>query len=73
MENHLGASITVGTVSQNFLIDYFDPYFLDTTYQFGLQLFKREYQYIDYDRERWGGIVQFGKELNTWTFARDKI
>ena len=68
----LGASITVGTVSQNFLIDYFDPYFLDTTYQFGLQLFKREYQYIDYDRERWGGIVQFGKELNTWTFARVK-
>ena len=72
MENHLGASVTVGTVSQNFLIDYFDPYFLDTSYQFGLQLFKREYQYIDYDRARWGGVLQFGKELNTWTFARLK-
>ena len=47
----LGASVTVGTVSQNFLIDYFDPYFLDTSYQFGLQLFKREYQYIDYDTQ----------------------
>lgn len=68
----LGASVTVGTVSQNFLIDYFDPYFLDTSYQFGLQLFKREYQYIDYDRARWGGVLQFGKELNTWTFARLK-
>ena len=68
----LGASVTVGTVSQNFLIDYFDPYFLDTSYQFGLQLFKREYQYIDYDRARWGGLLQFGKELNTWTFARLK-
>ena len=69
----LGASVTVGTVSQNFLIDYFDPYFLDTSYQFGLQLFKREYQYIDYDRARWGGVLQFGKELNTWTFARLKL
>ena len=68
----LGASVTVGTISQNFLIDYFDPYFLDTSYQFGLQLFKREYQYIDYDRARWGGVLQFGKELNTWTFARLK-
>ena len=60
----LGASVTVGTISQNFLIDYFDPYFLDTSYQFGLQLFKREYQYIDYDRAWWGGVLQFGKELN---------
>ena len=68
----LGASVTVGTISQNFLIDYFDPYFFDTSYQFGLQLFKREYEYIDYDRARWGGVLQFGKELNTWTFARLK-
>ena len=65
----LGASITVGTVSQNFLIDYGDPYFLDTSYQFKMSLFRRQYEYIDYDRERWGGTLMFGKELNTWTFA----
>ena len=53
MAKQLGASITVGTVSQNFLIDYGDPYFLDTTYQFRMSLFKRKYEFIDYDREKW--------------------
>jgi len=66
----LGASVTVGTVSKNFLIDYGDPYFLDTNYQLRLQLFNRDYEYIDYDRKRWGGSIEIGKELNTWTFTR---
>ena len=65
----LGASATVGGLSKNFYVNYADPYFLDTTYQFGLVAFKKLFDYVDYDRDSWGGRVKFGKSLNYWTFT----
>ena len=65
----LGASASVGGLSKNFFVNYVDPYFLDTSYQLGLVAFKRLYDYIDYDKDSWGGRVKFGKSLNYWTFA----
>tara|TARA_B100000029_G_scaffold171554_1_gene167870 strand:- start:1488 stop:3785 length:2298 start_codon:yes stop_codon:yes gene_type:complete len=65
----LGASATVGGLSKNFYVNYNDPYFFDTKYQFGLVAFKKLFDYVDYDRDSWGGRVKFGKSLNYFTFA----
>ena len=65
----LGASATLGGLSKNFYINYGDPYFLDSNYQFGFVAFKKLYDYIDYDRDSWGGRLNLGKSLNYWTFA----
>ena len=65
----LGASATIGGLSKNFYLNYSDPYFLDTNYQFGFTAFKRLYDYIDYDKDSWGGRLNFAKSLNYWTYA----
>ena len=64
----LSSSVTVGGLSKNFSIDYSDPYFLDTSYTFGFRLFNNEYQYVDFDRNSYGGRVRFGKAISDWSF-----
>jgi len=64
----LSTSATVGGLSKNFSIDYSDPYFLDTTYTFGFKLFNNEYQYVDFDRNSYGGRLRFGKAISDWSF-----
>ncbi|MBT3476061.1 outer membrane protein assembly factor BamA [bacterium] len=64
----LSTSATVGGLSKNFSVDYSDPYFLDTSYTFGFQVFNSEYQYVDFDRNSYGGKLRFGKAISNWSF-----
>ena len=64
----LSTSATIGGLSKNFSVDYSDPYFLDTTYQFGIQVFNMEYQYVDFDRNSYGGKFRFGKAITNWSY-----
>ena len=65
----LSTSATVGGLSKNFSVDYSDPYFLDTTYTFGFQVFNNEYEYVDFDRNSYGGRLRFGKAISDWSFV----
>ncbi len=64
----LSTSVTVGGLSKNFSVDYNDPYFFDTLYTFGLQLFNTEYQYVDFDRNSFGGKIRVGKAVSDWSY-----
>lgn len=64
----LSTSATVGGLSKNFSVDYSDPYFLDTLYTFGFQVFNNEYQYVDFDRNSYGGKIRFGKAISDWSY-----
>tara|TARA_B100001142_G_scaffold75704_1_gene76368 strand:- start:1064 stop:3412 length:2349 start_codon:yes stop_codon:yes gene_type:complete len=65
----LSTSATVGGLSKNFSVDYSDPYFLDTTYTFGFQVFNNEFEYVDFDRNSYGGRLRFGKAISDWSFV----
>ncbi|MBT3446184.1 outer membrane protein assembly factor BamA [bacterium] len=62
------ASATVGGISKNFSLSYNDSYFLDTTYQFGANAFRGEYEYQDFDRNSWGGGARVGKAMGLNSF-----
>ena len=58
------ASVSLGGQSQTYSIGVTDPYFLDTKWSLGGDLFKSERQYDDYDQKTTGGDIKSGYALS---------
>jgi len=54
------ASVSLGGQSQTYNIGVTDPYFLDTKWSLGGDIFKSERQYNDYDQRTTGGDIKSG-------------
>ncbi|HWP35410.1 MAG TPA: outer membrane protein assembly factor BamA, partial [Thermodesulfobacteriota bacterium] len=56
-----------GTRVVFFDLSYTDPYFLDTRLSAGIDLFRVEREFTDFDRKNAGGVLRFGYPLSdTW-------
>ncbi len=53
--------------SQTFSLGVTDPYFLDTDWTVGFEVYKSEREYNDYDEHRTGGAVKAGHPLGDYT------
>ncbi len=54
-----------GTEVQNYSISLSDPYILDTDYSASVSAFYRDRDYSDYDEERYGARIGFGRRFGT--------
>lgn len=52
-----------GNLVQRYMATYQDPYFLDTQYSLGLSGFFFDRRYLEWDEQRLGGRVSFGRQL----------
>jgi len=60
---HFGINLSAGTRSQNYRIDWMNPWMFDKPIRFGLGAFYREWEWSRYDEQRYGGYWKLGKEL----------
>ncbi len=60
---NLSAQAMVSENTQTYYLDYSDPYFLDSEWYFGLNLFSNELYYIEFVNRRQGGRVTVGREI----------
>jgi len=74
-KNIFGSGITaslgfdVSEVSTNYNVSFLNPRVFDSEYSFSLNLYKRDYEYIDYDQEQLGGSVVVGKQFTRNFYA----
>jgi len=66
----LSFSAQVGGVTRLFLLDYRDPYFLDTDWNLNTTLFATQRQFRDFDRNSLGGSLTVGRRLWKWLGGR---
>jgi outer membrane protein insertion porin family len=56
-------SATLGQVSQDYRLSFEEPWFMDQKLSFGLDLFRTDTSYDDYEDDRTGGSISFRKAL----------
>jgi outer membrane protein insertion porin family len=59
----LSLSAQIGGVTQLFMLNYQDPYFLDTNYAFEVLAFRTDREFRDFDRSSYGANISFGRRL----------
>lgn len=71
--NFLGYGQTVrfsfefGSRRQLYSLSFYDPYFLDTRWSFGAEIFNFEYRYVDFRKHTIGGEMRFGYLVGEFT------
>ena len=50
----------LGASTQRYTISFLEPYFRDTRFSLGFDLYNWEYEYDDYTKKSWGGALRFG-------------
>ncbi|MFO8056539.1 MAG: outer membrane protein assembly factor BamA [bacterium] len=60
---NISARAMVSENTQTYYLDYSDPYFLDSEWYFGLNLFSRELYYVEFVNRRQGGRITVGREI----------
>lgn len=53
----------ISKISTNSNISFVNPKIWDSMYSFGLSLYKKDYEYIDYTQDQLGGSVTLGREF----------
>jgi outer membrane protein insertion porin family len=68
-KNLFGTGITgnlgfdISRISQSYNLSFVNPKVWDSKYSLGLNLYKREYEYIDYTEDSLGGSLNLGREF----------
>ena len=71
--NFLGYGQTVrfsfefGSRRQLYSLSFYDPYFLDTNWGFGTEVFNFEYRYVDFRKHSVGGEIKLGYLIGEFT------
>lgn len=63
----LKLSAALSGKSQTFSLGVTDPYFLDTDWTMGFEVYKSEREYTDYDENRTGGAIKAGHTIAEYT------
>ena len=50
----------LGASTQRYTLSFVEPYFRDTRFSLGFDLYNWEYEYDDYTKKSWGGALRFG-------------
>ena len=50
----------LGSTNNRFMLSFFEPYFRDTNFSFGADIYNWRYEYDDYTRDSTGGALHFG-------------
>ncbi len=71
------ASASIGKKSSNYNIGLVDPYFLDTKWTLGGDIYNTQREYVDYTRKATGGDVKAGYQLSDtlstfWLYKLEK-
>jgi outer membrane protein insertion porin family len=53
----------VSKISTNYNLSFANPRIFDSEYSVGFSLYKRDYEYVDYDQDQIGGSVVVGKQF----------
>jgi len=59
----------ISKISTNYNVSFVNPKVWDSMYSFGLSLYKRDYEYIDYTQDQLGGSMTLGRELYRYFHA----
>ena len=59
----------ISKISTNYNVSFVNPKVWDSMYSFGLSLYKRDYEYIDYTQDQLGGTMTLGRELYRYFHA----
>lgn len=57
----------LGKTRQNYSFSFYEPYFLDSSWSFGLDLFKTERIYADFTRASTGGSLRWGYGIGEYS------
>ncbi|MBN2824881.1 MAG: outer membrane protein assembly factor BamA [Campylobacterales bacterium] len=74
-KNIFGTGITasigfdISEVSTNYNLSFSNPRVFDSEYSLAVNLYRRDYEYIDYDQKQIGGSVAIGKQLTRNFYA----
>jgi len=60
----MNASASLGSKSQTYNLGLTDPYFMDTKWTLGADIYRNERQYLDYTRRATGGDIKAGYPLS---------
>jgi outer membrane protein insertion porin family len=53
----------ISKISTNYNVSFVNPKVWDSMYSFGLSLYKKEFEYIDYTQDQLGGSMTLGREF----------
>lgn len=56
-------SAEISSKRQQFMLDYRDPYFLDTQWMFNWSIYRTKYSFNDFDRSSYGGSLSVGHRM----------
>jgi outer membrane protein insertion porin family len=59
----------ISKVSTNYNLSFTNPKIWDSMYSFGVSLYKRDYEYIDYTQDQLGGTMSLGREFYRYFHA----
>jgi outer membrane protein insertion porin family len=59
----------ISKISTNYNVSFVNPKVWDSMYSFGLSLYKKEYEYIDYTQDQLGGSMTLGREFYRYFHA----
>lgn len=59
----------VSKISTNYNLSFANPRIFDSEYSVGFSLYKRDYEYVDYDQDQIGGSVIVGKQFRRNLYA----
>ncbi len=65
----VGTSIDVSSKTKNFNINFFNPRVYDSEYSLGGRVFKRKFDYYDYDEDSQGLNLTLGKKIGRYWHA----
>jgi outer membrane protein insertion porin family len=60
-------SFELGSRRQLYSLSFYDPYFLDTNWGFGAEVFNFEYRYVDFRKHSTGGELRLGYLIGEFT------
>ncbi|HEY9129403.1 MAG TPA: outer membrane protein assembly factor BamA [Sulfurovum sp.] len=73
--NFLGTGINstlgfeVSQISTNYNLSFLNPKIWDSMYSFGVSLYKKDYEYIDFTQDQLGGTMNVGREFYRYFHA----
>jgi len=73
--NFLGTGINstlgfeISQVSTNYNLSFLNPKVWDSMYSFGISLYKKDYEYIDFTQDQLGGTMNLGREFYRYFHA----
>ncbi len=70
MGQSLSFMIQAGGWTENYMLEFNDPYFLDSPWHLGVDLFSTERRYLDFVRDSAGGKVTVGRRLPHTEYTR---